>query len=329
MATITVNGQQVQAEEGEYILQVCQRIGIDIPTLCWYPHIEPYGGCRLCVVEATRGTRTRMVTSCNFPVSDGMTVETETERVISARKMAIELLVSRSGSTPLIKEYAERYGIDTSRFGVGDDACILCGLCVRVCSELVGANAICFVGRGTERKVSTPFEINSEACIGCGACAKVCPTGVISVEDIAEDEGGIRDLPLGPNAAISIPFQQAVPKVPWLDPSACIKKQTGGCGVCEKVCETEAIDYDQQDETFDIDVGQVLVSTGFQGFDPSVMGQYGYGRYDDVMTSLEFERIVNSTGVTGGRILCKDGSEPRSIGIIHCVGSRDEHHHKY
>ena len=207
----------------------------------------------------------------------------------------------------------------------------MCGLCVRICEELVGANALCFADRGTDRIVTTPFGLEGEdnSCIACGACTAVCPTGHIWMEDFADHPGEPQDFYLGPKTAINIPFQQAVPKVPWIDADACIKMQTGGCGVCRQVCEPGAIQYEEQDEEFEIEVGQILVTTGYQSFNPGKMAQYGYGRYDNVVTSLEFEQMLNSTGPTGGQVLCKDGKPPRAVGIVHCVGSRDENQHRY
>jgi len=327
--TLIIDGRDVEAEHHETLLDVCSRIGIDIPTLCHFEHVAPYGACRLCVCEQMRGTRGRLVTACNFPVEDGMVFHTDNERVQKSRHMAIELLLTRSGNAPIVQEYAQKMGIDKPRYGYGEDLCIMCGLCVRVCEELVGANAICFRGRGTERVVSTPFEIDSEACIACGACAEVCPTGVIRVEDLSVQPGGIPDYPLGPTTAIHIPFQQATPKYPIIDKDSCIHLQTGKCGICEQVCEPGAINYDQEDEIEQIDVGQIIVATGYQPFDAKKMGQYGYGRLDNVITALEFERMLNSTGPTGGKVLLKNGDEPRAIGILHCVGSRDENHNRY
>jgi heterodisulfide reductase subunit A len=122
---------------------------------------------------------------------------------------------------------------------------------------------------------------------------------------------------------------QAVPRVPVIDAESCIYFQTGGCENCAKVCEPNAINYEMQDEIVEIDVGQVLISTGFDLFDASAMAQYGYGRLDNVYSSLEFESILNSTGPTGGKVLMKNGQEPRAVGIIHCIGSRDTNYHPY
>jgi heterodisulfide reductase subunit A2 len=331
MVTFEIDGQQVQVEEGEPIIKGAEKLGIKIPTLCHCEWLEPYGACRVCTVEVVMGKRHRMVTACNYPAREGLRVLTQSERALSARRMVLEMQLARCSTVPIIQELAREHGIEKSRFGEGTETCIMCGLCVRICSELVGAHALCFGQRGTERYVSTPFQREGEAspCIACGACADVCPTGHIWMEDLSARKGEPQDFYLGPKSAIAIPTQQAVPKAPRIDPDACIHLQTRGCGICEQVCEPEAVDLSQEDEEFEIEVGQILTTTGFQLFDPRAMSQYGYGRLDNVLTSLEFEMMLNSTGPTGGQVLMKNGETPRAIGILHCVGSRDENHHAY
>ncbi|MFO8164578.1 MAG: 2Fe-2S iron-sulfur cluster-binding protein [Thermodesulfobacteriota bacterium] len=183
MITFTIDGVKVEAEEGQNVLQVALDNGFDIPHLCYHEALEPYGACRLCQVEITKGNRTRLTTSCNYPVLEGIDVQTKTEEVIKARKMVIELLLARSPNVPVIKDLAEEYSVGTPRFPLDDDDCILCGLCERVCREIVGVEAISFLGRGSDRKVGPPLEINPQTCIGCGACAYICPTNCIKVEE--------------------------------------------------------------------------------------------------------------------------------------------------
>jgi heterodisulfide reductase subunit A len=332
MVKFKIDGIQTEAEAGTAILKVAQKVGIEIPTLCYYEGIEAYAACRVCNVEVVRGRRRRMVTACNYPVSEGIEIFTDNERARRTRRMILEMLLARCSEVPVIKQMAAKYGVEKSRFGYDPkEKCILCGLCVRMCSEIVKANVLSFAYSGTARKVVTPLEqeMATDTCIACGACAHVCPTGAITIEDLSRRKGEVPEFFLGPTTAISIPFQQAVPKVPFIDPESCIRMQTGGCGICAKVCEPEAINYDMKDETVELDVGQILVVTGFQVFDARQMAQYGYGKLDNVLSSLEFERMLNSTGPTGSRVLMKNGKEPRAIGIIHCIGSRDEHHHRY
>jgi len=188
--TFTLDGQTVQAEPGETVFSVAKRYGIEIPALCHHEAVAPYGACRLCVVEAFWGKRSKLVTSCIYTPWADERIETNTDRVRRARKMIVELLVARAPGAELIRKMARDYGVDESRFCRDSDEpdkkrCILCGLCVRVCAEAVGQNAIGYANRGTERVISTPFGKNADECIGCGACVFVCPTDALHYEDIA------------------------------------------------------------------------------------------------------------------------------------------------
>ena len=178
---ITIDGKEVDAEPGQTILEVARINGIHIPTLCYHPALKPFGACRLCSVEIERHGRKRAVTACNYPVEDGLEVRTNSPEIIEIRKMLIELLLARCPEEKRIQELAREYGVaePRSRFTLENEHCILCGLCARVCEELVGVSAINFISRGVERKVGTPYEELSDDCIGCGSCALVCPTEAI------------------------------------------------------------------------------------------------------------------------------------------------------
>jgi len=178
---ITIDGKEVDAEPGQTILEVARINGIHIPTLCYHPALKPFGACRLCSVEIERHGRKRVVTACNYPVEDGLEVRTDSPEIIEIRKMLIELLLARCPEEKRIQELAREYGVaePRSRFTLENEHCILCGLCARVCEELVGVSAINFISRGVERKVGTPYEELSDDCIGCGSCALVCPTEAI------------------------------------------------------------------------------------------------------------------------------------------------------
>jgi heterodisulfide reductase subunit A len=325
---LTVDGMVVEAADRTPLLEVARRAGARIPTLCYHPLVEAYGACRLCSVEVRRQDRTRIVTACNYPATDGIEVWTDSPRVRRDRRLVLELLLARCGHVPVLETLWAEYGEGAEpRFGRGDETCILCGLCVRVCAEVVGAHALGFFNRGTTRVVSTPYDEPSERCIACGACARVCPTGTIEIE---EEEALVRQaLPLGPRTPIHIPFMQAVPHKPVIDPAACIHFKTGGCQVCAEVCEAKAIDHAQADRTEAVEVGAIVVATGFQPFDPARTPQYGYGKYPNVVTALQVEHMVNASGPTGGKVVCRDGSVPKAVGIVHCVGSRDIHTHEY
>jgi len=174
--------------------------------------------------------------------------------------------------------------------------------------------------------------IDEEKCTGCGQCQELCPISVPNEFDCG----------LGKRKAIYIPSPYAVPNKAIIDAEKCshLKGLAEGkdvCRICQKGiekkgiagCEADAIDFSQQDEIIEVEVGNIIVTTGFQQFDPSVIYQYGYGRYDNVITGLEFERTSNASGPTNGEVLLANGQKPESIAILHCVGSRDENYHKY
>jgi coenzyme F420-reducing hydrogenase beta subunit len=177
--TLKIDGKEVKATEGTSILDAAKKLGIKIPTLCYNSALEPFGSCRVCSVEIVdaRG-RKKLVTSCNYPVKEGVEVSTMSEKVLKTRKLLLELLLARCPKVKTIQNLAREYGVEKPRFWIEDmeEDCILCGLCARVCQERVGVYAINFAKRGIEREVATPYHSYSDDCIGCGACALVCPT---------------------------------------------------------------------------------------------------------------------------------------------------------
>ena len=178
-----------------------------------------------------------------------------------------------------------------------------------------------YVGNFTVKVRKKARYVDTEKCNGCGVCQDKCPKKVV---DQVFEAG------LGYRKAIYSPFPQAVPKYPVIDRENCTYFQKGTCKACEKFCSTGAIDFKQQDEYLTLNVGNVILSTGYDLFDPRRIPQYGYGRLANVFTSLEFERLSNAAGPTGGKIVLRDGvTEPKTVGIIHCVGSRDRHFNSY
>lgn len=172
---LTINGRLVRGEEGSTILQVALANGIDIPTLCFHEDLTPYGVCRLCTVEIEEHGRKRLVASCLYPAKDGLKVETNTTRVVNGRKIILELLLARCPDSEILQEMARDAGIQNLRFRPKKDDCILCGLCVRMCEEIMKSEFVGFIGRGCTREAVTPFRASSDFCLNCGACRYICP----------------------------------------------------------------------------------------------------------------------------------------------------------
>lgn len=181
---IVLNGKKRQVRSRATVLDAAREADVDIPAVCMHDDVTPYGACRLCVVEVREKGRKRwrIVASCLYPVSEGLEIRTGTERIKRHRRVLFELMLARCPDVPAVRELAHRYGVRRTRFKKGEDDCIMCGLCVRICSEVVGADAIGFASRGIARRVDTPFGIDHQSCIACGACTAVCPTGAIQME---------------------------------------------------------------------------------------------------------------------------------------------------
>ncbi|MFN3742867.1 MAG: 4Fe-4S binding protein [Anaerolineales bacterium] len=178
-----------------------------------------------------------------------------------------------------------------------------------------------FVGNFSVTVRKKARKVNTDLCTGCGICQEKCPKKVV-------DE--VYEAGLGYRKAIYIPFPQAVPKFPVIDVANCIYFEKGTCKACEKFCPTGAIDFNQQDEILNLQVGNIILATGYDVFDARRASNYGYGRLANVFTSLEMERMCNAAGPTGGKIVLRDGKTvPKTVGIIHCVGSRDRNFNNY
>lgn len=155
--------------------------------------------------------------------------------------------------------------------------------------------------------------VNEELCTGCGTCVEKCPWKKIPSEF---------DLNLGNRPAIYFPFAQAVPRVPVIDTQNCAYFLRGKCRACEKFCPRQAIDFEQKDELIDLEVGTIILATGFKDYHPRGDERLGYGLYPNVLTGLEFERLINSGGPTSGQVRTKEGNTPKRIALLHCIGSR-------
>ena len=184
---LVMDGVQVSAVEGQTLLDVARSNGIEIPTLCFHEAVEARGACRLCTVEiggAGSAASSKLVASCVYPAEDGLVVRTRTAEIDELRRVLVDLLMARCPETEAVVGLGRLHGLEETTFDKRrDDGCILCGLCVRVCEEVIGAFAIGVSGRGAGKRVGPAPGDRAEACIGCGACAHVCPTGCIEVRD--------------------------------------------------------------------------------------------------------------------------------------------------
>jgi len=187
MVNIVIDGRKVKAKDGSTILENARDLKLDIPTLCHHDDLSPFGACRLCTVEVKTNGKWQLATSCNTAVENGMEIKTNSSKALESRKMAAELLYYKYPETEAVREIAEKVGVDVFEEKGEEHDCILCGLCVRACREIVGVSALTFQDRGPGRDLEDPqIEFDPNSCIGCGACAYVCPTGYVKME--AEDD---------------------------------------------------------------------------------------------------------------------------------------------
>ena len=331
MIELTINGKKGEFPEGKTLLECIESVGIKIPTLCYHKALVPYGACRLCLVEVSQNDRATIQASCIYPAMNNLTVNTDTERVIKTRKVMIELLLARCPDSKAIQQIADEYDVKETRIKKKNEDCFLCGLCVRMCKERMGISAISFAHRGSKREVCPPFDALSDVCQTCGACAFICPTERIKLEEVSKN----RPMPilheynegLIERPAAFIPYPQAVPNKATIDERYCVHMLKDECGVCKEFCEAEAIDYEQKEEEIELNAGAIILSPGFELFNARIKEELAYGLYPNVVTSLEFERILSASGPFEGKVLRpSDQTEPKRIGFIQCVGSRDCDH---
>lgn len=188
---ITINEKTFQVQGEKSVLEVAQREGISIPTLCHHPALDSYGACRLCVVEVKAGGRPGLTASCVLPVSDGLVVETDSPKVTQARKILLRLLLAACPGVPAVEEFAANLGVTDTPYAKAENGneCALCGQCVRVC-EKIGVRAIGFAFRGPNRKVTGPWGKTPDVCLACRACENVCPFGLIKFTQNEETLSG-------------------------------------------------------------------------------------------------------------------------------------------
>ncbi len=185
MINLVIDDRAIRVENGETILEAARANGIPIPTLCYHQALAPFAACRLCLVELATPRGPKMVAACAQPCEEGMRVVTQSPNVQTARRVTVELLMATGAHLPCVRALADAMGVKEARVPLEADDCVLCGLCVRACDELVGAHAISLAQRGLRKQVAAPFEIVSAACIGCATCVLICPTGALKLIDVA------------------------------------------------------------------------------------------------------------------------------------------------
>jgi len=329
MVHLSINNKPVEVEEGRNLLPAIEKAGVKVPTLCHHKALTPYGACRLCVVEVqVPGRPPSVQASCSYPALDGMSVLTHTDRVTRARRIVAELLLARCPDAEPIQRIAAELGVRETRIAKKHDDCIYCGLCVRMCQERMGRAAIGFSGRGPRKKLEAPFGKHNPVCWTCGACNFICPTGK-KVSFLTTPHAPLpipnpHNFGLDARPAVSILYPQAVPNKAVIDPAHCIHLNYDDCGICKEVCEAKAIDFEQKEQTRELKVGSIILSPGYEIFDARLKKELGYGRFENVLSAMEFERILSASGPSSGHVLRpRDQKEPKRIAFIQCVGSRD------
>ncbi len=173
---LQIDGKDVTAKPEMTLLEAAQSVGITIPTLCHHEKLEPYGGCRLCIVEVESRGRTKMVVSCVYQVESDIVVRTRSEKIDRIRKMILELQLAHAPDSFILEELAKEYGADKNRFEKEASFCIHCGLCVRYCAEVKQSHAVGFVDRGIRKEIAFIPEIAAKECWNCKECFPLCPT---------------------------------------------------------------------------------------------------------------------------------------------------------
>jgi len=177
--SLQIDGREVAATEDMTILAAAKNAGISIPTVCHYEKLQPFGGCRLCTVEAEVGGRTNLVAACVYPVQKDLVVTTRSEQIDKIRKVLTEQLLAYAPESEVLENLAREYQAEKDRFAKEPSFCILCGLCVRYCAEIKQKNAVGFVDRGPNREISFIPEIAASECWDCKECFPLCPTSAL------------------------------------------------------------------------------------------------------------------------------------------------------
>ena len=198
--------------------------------------------------------------------------------------------------------------------------CVRCGLCAITCTKVMKIGALKMVAEGIEAGV--------DICQVCGGCVSVCPVNFLAIDQVTNKSPrpllNVFNEGLNGRKPVNIHYPQAVPRVPVIDEESCVQLNTGACGTCASICGVGAIHYDHRETETEIEIGSVIFSPGIEVFDARMRGEFGYGSYKNVVTSIEFERLLSASGPTSGIVARPgDNKHPKKIAWIQCVGSRD------
>lgn len=173
--SLTINGSKVRVPKGTNVLDAALEYGICIPHLCHMSDLIPMGACRLCIVEVIENGKSKVAASCTLEAKEGMAIRSHTDKILKARRNIAEMLVAEAPNSRAIQDIAVRCGVTKVRFPFRNKSCVLCGRCVRVCSEVWQSKSLGFVGRGKDRHVALPFNTRPDFCKRCWSCSELCP----------------------------------------------------------------------------------------------------------------------------------------------------------